>query len=264
MEKHFFWMSLICVLCLHSCLVPKKVVYVKDMVIDSAYLAQPAPALRVQPGDRLSIQVSSKNPELAAPFNLNVGGYLVDEVGNVNMKTASATDNYLVGNDGTVEFPILGSINVEGKTIKAIRSDIENRLISQSLINDPLVKVDLLNLKITMMGEVGGVGVLNVPEGRITLLEAINNAGGLSTNALPDEVLVIREEEGVRKMYVNNIEETEIFNSPTYYLQQNDIVYVKPRAAVRSPREEQNWRYITMGTSLLSMVFTVIALLSIK
>lgn len=257
-------MAMICVFCLHACLIPKKVVYVNDMVIDSAYLAQPAPPLRVQPSDRLSIQVSSKNPELAAPFNMSLGGYLVDEQGNVDMRTSSVTNNYLVGNDGTIEFPVLGTIHVEGKTIDAIRRDIENRLISQSLINDPLVKVDLLNLKITMMGEVAGVGVINVPEGKITLLEAINNAGGLSSNALPDEVLVIREEEGIRKMYVNNIEETEIFNSPTYYLQQNDIVYVKPRAAVRTPREEQTWRYITMSTSLLSMVFTVIALFSLK
>lgn len=253
-------MALICLLCFHSCLIPKKVVYVKDMIIDSAYLTQPVPPLRIQNSDRLSIQVSSKNPELAAPFNLSSGGYLVDDQGNVSMKTASVTNNYLVGNDGTIDFPILGSINVEGKTTDAISQDIESRLIGESLINDPLVKVDLLNLKITMMGEVGGVGTMNVPEGRITLMEAISDAGGLTTNALADQVIVIREENGMRKMYVNNIEETEVFNSPTYYLQQNDIVYVKPKAAKRSPREDQNWRYITMGTSLITLTFTLIAL----
>ena len=260
MKKYFFWIALFCLFSLNSCLIPQKVVYVKDMVIDSAYLAQTAPPLRVQNNDRLSIQVSSKNPELAAPFNLGNGGYLVDEQGKVNLSSSIVTNNYLVGNNGSIDFPILGSIQVKGKTTDEIRYTIEDRLKSENLINDPQVKVDLLNLKITMMGEIGGVGTINVPEGRITLLEAISNAGGLTSNALSDQVMVIREENGVRKMYVNNVEETEIFNSPTYYLQQNDIVYVKPKAAKRTPREEQNWRYITMGTSLITLTFTLFAL----
>jgi len=246
-------------LLLSSC-ASKKVVYVQDMLVDTVYNAIKAPALRIQKSDRLSIVVSAKIPELAVPFNQGIGTYQVNEQGNVSNNPSTTPDvkGYLVDDNGEIEFPILGTLQVSDFTFEQVQNLIKSRLIDEKLINKPTVKVELLNLKINMMGEVNSVGVLDVPDGRITLLQAITMAGGLTVNAAPDRITVIREENGVRKKVFNNIQSRDIFNSPTYYLQQNDIVYIEPKDAVQTPKEEKNWRYISTGVGLLAVVFTLL------
>src|SRR5690606_24029806 len=118
--------------------------------------------------------------------------------------------------------------------------------------------IELQNLKVMVMGEAGNQ-LINAPDSRLTLLEAITMAGGLSSNASTDKIAVIREEGGLRKIYYNDIESKDIFNSPTYYLQQNDIIYVEPKAGVRSGDEVRTWRIIGMFTTLLSMTTTVLS-----
>ena len=247
------------VLLLSSC-ASKKVVYVQDMLVDTAYNAIKAPALRIQKSDRLSIVVSAKIPELAVPFNQGIGTYQVNEQGNVSNNPSTTPDvkGYLVDDNGEIEFPILGTLQVSDLTFEQVQNLVKSRLIDEKLINKPTVKVELLNLKINMMGEVNSVGVLEVPDGRITLLQAITMAGGLTVNAAPDRISVIREENGVRRKVFNNIQSRDIFNSPTYYLQQNDMVYVEPKDAVQTPKEEKNWRYISTGVGLLAVVFTLL------
>lgn len=260
MNKYFLLIFVACTLLASSCITSKKVVYVNDMLPDSTYHAIAAPALRIQQSDRLSIVVSAKTPELAIPFNQGLGEYQVNEQGGISSSSSSVAGNkgYLVDDQGKIEFPILGEFLVAGKTIDQVREMIKNKLISEKLISDPIIKVELLNLKITMLGEVQSVGVLTVPDSRITLLDAIARSGGLTTNAEASKISVIREENGVRKLYTQDIQSTDIFNSPTYYLQQNDIVYVEPIGAVLTPRAQNNWRYISTGVGLLATVFTIL------
>lgn len=250
-------------LSLNACLVSKKVVYVKDMQVDVPYDVATAPPLRIQKNDRLSIQVTAKNPELAVPFNVSGGVYSVTEKGNVDaLRSEVNTERgYLVDQQGLITFPVLGTLKVEGLSLEALKNLIREQLIDRKLISDPVINVELLNLKVMMMGEVSGKGIISAPDGRLTLLEAITRSGGLTNNAMEDEVMVIREENGVRKMYANNIEKTDIFNSPTYYLQQNDIVYVKPKSAETTPREQMTWRYIGLTTGLVSLIVSFWALL---
>lgn len=252
-----------CMLLLNSCIISKKVVYVKDMLPDTIYNVMEAPALRVQKGDRLSIVVSSKMPELAVPFNQGLGDYQVNDQGNVLTSSSftTATNGYLVDANGEIDFPILETLNIEGMTLDRVRGMIKSRLVNEKLISNPIVKVELLNLKINMMGEVSSIGVLAVPEAKITLLEAISRSGGLTNNAATDRITVIREEDGIRKMFVNNIQSKDIFDSPTYYLQQNDIVYVEPRDAVLTPRVENNLRYISTGFGVLAALFSILVFL---
>jgi len=258
-KKIFLALAVSCLMLFNACIVTKKVVYVNDMSPDTAYLALEAPPVKVQNSDRISIVVNAKEAELAVPFNQGLGSFQVGNSGDLNNSaSADPGKGYLVSADGTIEFPILGTLRVAGLTLEEIRSMVRNRLIDDKLINEPSVKVELLNLKINMMGEVNDVGVIDVPDGRITLLEAISMAGGLSTNAAADKITVIREEQGVRRMYVNDILSKEVFNSPTYYLRQNDIVYIEPRGARLSDREENNWRYISTGLGLLATVFTIL------
>lgn len=260
MKKCFITFSISLMLLFNSCIVGEKVIYIRDMLPDTLYSALKAPALHVQESDRLSIVISAKTPELAAPFNPGADSYQVNEQRNVSTGSSNAWDTkgYLVDDQGEIDFPILGTLNVEGLTLNQVKDTLKRRLVDEKLITNPIVRVELLNLKINMMGEVNSVGMLSVPDGRITLLEAITRAGGLTINAAADKITVIREEGGVRRMIVNDIRSKDIFSSPSYYLQQNDIVYIEARDAVSTPKVQNNWRYIGTGIGLLATVFTIL------
>ncbi|WP_260395471.1 polysaccharide biosynthesis/export family protein [Elizabethkingia anophelis] len=249
---------------LNSC-VSKKVVYVQDMIPDTEYPVAEAPALRLQKNDRVSIQVSAKSLELAAPFNTVAGTYKVGTDGSIStgVDQSSNAQGYLIDREGNIAFPVLGNLHVEGLTLEEVRDLVRNKLINNKLINEPIVKVEILNFKISIAGAIGN-RVFEVPDGRMTLLEAITKAGGLTLNAAPDKVTVIREEDGVRRKIVTNIESQEVFNSPAYYLKQNDIVYIEPRNAEVTPREDRFWRYFGVGTGLLGTVISVLTLIRVS
>ncbi|MDV3665872.1 sugar transporter [Elizabethkingia anophelis] len=232
---------------------------------DSEYPIAEAPALRLQKNDRISIQVSAKSLELAAPFNTVAGAYKVGVDGNVTtgVDQSANAQGYLIDREGNIAFPVLGNLHVEGLTLEEVRDLVRNKLINNKLINEPIVKVEILNFKISIAGAIGN-RVFEVPDGRMTLLEAITKAGGLTLNAAPDKVTVIREEDGVRRKIVTNIESQEVFNSPAYYLKQNDIVYIEPRNAEVTPREDRFWRYFGVGTGLLGTVISVLTLIRVS
>lgn len=264
MKKWIFLCALSGIMLFNACITPRKVVYVNDMVPDSVYQVSQAQALQVQKGDRLRIVVLAKNIELAAPFNMEIGSYQISDLGDVvgdNMATTSTTvKGYLVDEQGNIEFPILGTLSVTGKTLEEVKNLIRDRLISGMYIDKPSVKVEMLNFKISVMGEVLRQGMVNVPDGQINIFEAISTAGGLTTNGAANKITVIRENNGIRKSIVSNLESKEIFNSPVYQLQQNDIVYVVPISGRATPREQTMQQYTSIGVSLLAIAATLIAL----
>lgn len=245
-----------------SCLSAKKVVYVKDMAPDTSYNMGTMPVLKLQKNDRISIKVSAKNPELAAPFNVIGGSYTSGnkESGVSNSNQNGSDVSYLIDRQGNIAFPILGVLAMEGMTLEEVRDMLVNRLADGGYIQDAIVKVDLLNLRINVMGEVQQVGIIEVPDARINLLEAISKAGGLTANGASDRITVIREENGVRKKIVNDIKSQDIFNSPGFYLQQNDIVYVEPIAAQTTPKEDRIWRTTSVATGLVTILLTILNL----
>lgn len=264
MNKFILGLALLCTVLLSSCL-SKKVVYVNDMLPDTEYPVAEAPAIRLQKNDRISIQVSAKSLELAAPFNTVAGTYKVGTDGSVStgVDQSSNAQGYLIDREGNIAFPVLGNLHVEGLTLEEVRDLVRNKLINGQLINEPIVKVEILNFKISVTGAIGN-RVLDAPDGRMTLLEAITKAGGLGVNAAPDKITVIREEEGVRRKIITNIQSQEIFNSPAYYLKQNDIVYIEPRSAEVTPKEDRFWRYFGIGTGVLGTVLSVLTLIRVS
>lgn len=146
--------------------------------------------------------------------------------------------------------------------MEEVRDLIRNRLINDRLINEPIVKVEILNFKVSITGAIGN-RVIDVPDGKMTLLEAITKAGGININAAPDKITVIREEDGMRRKIVTNIQSQEIFNSPAYYLRQNDIVYIEPRTTEVTPREDRFWRYFGTGMGLIGTVISVLTLIKV-
>ncbi|MCT4013575.1 polysaccharide biosynthesis/export family protein [Elizabethkingia anophelis] len=234
------------------------------MIPDTEYPVAEAPALRLQKNDRISIQVSAKSLELAAPFNTVAGTYKVGNDGNVTtgVDQSSNAQGYLIDREGNIAFPVLGNLHVEGLTLEEVRDLIRNRLINDRLINEPIVKVEILNFKVSITGAIGN-RVIDVPDGKMTLLEAITKAGGININAAPDKITVIREEDGMRRKIVTNIQSQEIFNSPAYYLRQNDIVYIEPRTTEVTPREDRFWRYFGTGMGLIGTVISVLTLIKV-
>lgn len=263
MRKCMFLFLLVIVALLTSCLTPKKVVYFEDMQTDSLYPALPQVEMRIKKEDKLSIIVKSRNPELAAPFNLEMGAYQVNADGEINSSSvgSSKEKGYVVNQTGDIEFPVLGTIHVESLTRNELAALIKQRLIDENLINDPLVTVDVLNLRITVMGEVNKVGVVPVTDGRITLLEVLSRSGGLTNNGRMDNVVIVREEGQARKMIVADLRSVSVFDSSAFYLQQNDVIYVQPKSAKTTDSESRNWRFYTTSMGLISIVVSWFVLL---
>ena len=235
-----------------SCSSRKKIVYLQDMHMGISYPFQDKHEAIVHRDDRLSITVSCKNPELAIPFNIYGGTFKVGTDGNVTADTSTRINEkgYRVDVNGDIDFPILGKLHVEGMKVSEVVSMIASKIEEGNYMKDPLVSIEFLNFKYTVLGAVGQNGTFSVDGDRVTLLEAIAKAGDLSAKARIDRVAVIREVDGERKMFMHDLRTKDLFESPCFYLQQNDIVYVEPRYR-KKDGEDRGWQ---IGTTLLSAI----------
>lgn len=248
-------------LMLGGCSTPKNVAYFQDLDETVVTEVTERTAIRVQPEDKLSIVVTSKDPSLAAMFNLPIisnragqsasvsgtGSTIRTYAGNYNDGIA----NYTVSPQGTIEFPVLGTLKIEGMTRNEVAAFIKGELMGRDLIKDPTVVVEFLNVGISIMGEVGHPGRYDLNRDNISLLEALSLAGDLTIQGKRDNVLVIREENGKMQTYrVDLTNAREMLKSPGYYLKQNDIIYVEPNG-VRKRQTTVN------GNTALSASFWV-------
>ena len=255
--SRILFLFLSALLALSSCVSSKAFVYLQDMQVGERYHFERKHETVVHRDDRLSITVSCKQPELALPFNAQNAAVKVSSTGEISASADGADKGYRVDVDGNIDFPMLGKINVEGRTLAEVTQIIKNGIIEGNYIKNPLVAVDFLNFKYTVLGAVGSNGTYTVRGDRVTLLEAIANAGDLATNARVDKVTVIREIGNERQIFVHDLRSSNIFNSPCFYLQQNDIVYVEPKYR-KKERSERITQYITMTLSAIATACTVI------
>lgn len=254
-----FFAVLAMTLLLASCGAPKKFIYLGDMQPGAKYPVNLESGTIVHPNDRLDIKVSSKNPELAVPFNAQLGAYQVSADGSVKSAGVDANAGYRVDSEGNIVFPVLGKINVGGKTLKEVAAIIETMIEEGNYIKNPEVSIDFLNFKYTVLGAVNSKGTYTVDGDKVTIIEAIAKAGDLAKNARLDRVAVIRMVDGKQEIYYNDFRTADIFMSPTYYLQQNDIVYVEPK---HKERNESAWQTASFFVSLASLASTFIWALS--
>ena len=183
---------------------------------------------KIMPKDILTITVTTVNPEAATPFNLTV-----PTVFNQNSRssyTQPTIQSYLVDNNGQIEFPVVGTISVGGLT----KSDCEKLILAKirPYLNEnerPVVTVRMTNYKISVLGEVARPGMFTVGNEKINILEALAQAGDLTIYGVRNNVKLIREDaDGKKQIYTLNLNDASLVNSPYYYLQQNDVVYVEP------------------------------------
>lgn len=259
MNKKILWASLLSLVLLASCASKKNFVYLQDMEMGTKYPVEANYVPVIHYDDRLSITVSCKNPELAVPFNMYGGTFKVGTDGNVAVDASNSISErgYRVDMDGCIDFPILGKLYVEGMTVNAVKELIGSKIEDGNYMKDPLVSIEFLNFKYTVLGAVSRNGTFSANGDRVTLLEAIANAGDLTAKAKTDRVAVIREVNGERQMFMHNLNSTEIFDSPCFYLQQNDIVYVEPKYRKRD-NEDRGWQ---IGATLLSLASVICSLI---
>lgn len=259
MNNKIFWVSLFGLLLLTSCASRKNIVYLQDMQIGEKYRYDTRYEAVIRRDDRLSITVSNKNPELAIPFNIYGGTFKVGENGDITADAATKVNEkgYRVDVDGDIDFPILGILHVEGLTVSELRALIKEKIEKGNYMKDPLVSIEFLNFKYTVLGAVSHNGTFSADGDRVTLLEAIANAGDLTDKARTDRVAVIREVDGARQMFMHDLRSKDIFDSPCFYLQQNDVVYVEPKYRKRDG-EDRGWQ---IGTTLLSIASVICSLL---
>lgn len=219
---------LMVVLILSSCVNSRKTVYFNDQ-LDAVIKSNNIPAKNVvQPNDILSIAVTSLNPDATELFNKPNNSFVSSTSTNgLNLQSPG----YLVNDLGTIQFPVLGEMKISGLTTNELRVRLTNELKTRKLLVDPIVIVRQLNFKVSVLGEVARPTVVNVPSEKISLLEALGLAGDITIYGKKDNVMVIREEEGVKTIKRLDLNSSDIFSSPYYYLKSNDIVYVEANKA---------------------------------
>lgn len=211
--------------------------------------------LKIQKDDLLDITVSCADFELLRPFLQYGNG--IDGGNNYGFSSGNNSRGYLVEGDGIINFPLLGKVKVAGLTRRQVTDLIRNRLEKEGYIKDPVVMVRFLNFRVSVLGEVNRPGSYNVTSERITLFEALSLAGDLTIHGRRNRVAVIRETEGVRTILYHDLRSRDIFQSPDYYLKQNDLVYVEPNRA-KADASIQN-QFTNAGTwiSLISLLATI-------
>lgn len=240
-----------------ACNSTKEVVYLQDVVPLKQQDIERKYEVFIHEDDLLSIMVNSKDPELALPFNMPLITYQIGSESPGQQRVLG----YLVDTNGDIDFPILGKLHVAGLSRLELRDLIKEKLISGDYIKDPVVTVQFLNYKVSVMGEVARPGSFTITGDRITLLEALSMAGDLTIYGRRDRVAVIREENGKRTILFHDLRSSDIFTSPCYYLQQNDIVYVEPNKAKAGQRDINQNNSVSVWLSAVSVLAAVASLL---
>ncbi|GAA4937452.1 polysaccharide biosynthesis/export family protein [Algibacter agarivorans] len=214
---------IVLLLSLSSCVTKKEVVYFQnakdfETIVDTDTFA---PKFKVN--DIVSIFVSTFDIEAVAPFNLYIGG---------NQNSNPQLIDYLVDIDGNIDYPVLGKVKLLGLTVEEAKLLFKEKL--SDYLKDPIVNIRILNFRISIIGEVNSPGRYDVSGERITILEALALAGDLNIKGKRENILVVRDFNGTKTYTRVDLTNKELFNSPVYYLTQNDIVYIEPNNSARS------------------------------
>lgn len=246
MKKNLiFFLSGVLACLLVSCGSVKDIAYLQgNELLDKATVIDTV-SLKIQKDDLLDINVSCPDQDLLRPFLRYSGDYA-----NGN----ATSQGYLVEADGTINFPLLGIVKVAGMTRRQLIELIQSRLEREGFIKNPVVTVRFLNFRISILGEVAHPGTFNISSERITLFEALSLAGDLTIHGRRNRVAVVRETDGVRTILYHDLRSRDIFQSPDFYLKQNDMVYVEPNR-VKAEASVQN-QFTSIGTwmSLISFL----------
>ena len=241
-----------------SCGTPKDVAYFQDLNNNpDTVITLQNRVITVKPTDKIYIGVKSKDPQISQLFNL-----MGETRGSSANNLSQDAYYYTVDSKGDIDFPVVGKIQVAGLTREEIAEKVRKSLVDASLVKDPTISVSLSNLHYSMMGEVAKPGQYAIEDEKVTILDAISKAGDLTIQGRRNDVMVLRQENGHQKIYkIDLCSGKDIFSSPAYYLQQNDVVYVTPndtkkRSSTLNGNTVQSTGFWLSISSLLVTVLT--------
>ncbi|HHV86956.1 MAG TPA: polysaccharide export protein [Petrimonas sp.] len=245
----------------YSCASVKKINYFQDLEPGVAEQTGAPIEIKIRPNDKISIVVNSKDAELSNLFNLPIVSH---RIGTSSLSAgAQQVSGYTVDAYGDIDFPVVGKIRVAGLTRAEIAAHIKHTLITGDLVKDPVVTVEFMNLGFSVLGEVNNPGKFYIDRDGMTLLDAIGMAGDLTIYGKREAVYVLRDEQGEQVPYrVDLTSARQLYLSPAFYLQQNDVVYVEPNSvrARHSTVNGNNVRSTSFWLSLTSLLITITVL----
>lgn len=260
--KRYSLIAAVCALVLLGSCTPKQnLTYFKDNrpAVQSAAVGSLDWQIKIEPQDELVITVTSDVPAAAAPFNLPLVPVVPKE--DLTLQPGQGTiQTYIVNKDGDINFPVLGKLHVQGLTTVQLAEELTRRISAE--IEGPIVRVELINFKVNVMGEVQKPGVYPATSQRFTILDALASAEDLTMYGRRDRVTLIREEDGKITYNIVNLEDANLFNSPYYYLKQNDAIYVEPTESRKGMAEynQSNGYKLQVISAIISGVSVIASL----
>ena len=250
-----------------ACSAPKGITYFQDAntpVRDSALLNGVKYLPRICAGDLLTITVSAIDPSAVAPFNLPAVSYAKQTQpefnGTQDVSASQAMQSYTVDSEGFINFPVLGKIQLGGMTKQDATDQLEKKI--SSFVSDPIVNIQIVNFKVTVLGEVTKPGSYPVNSDRVSLLDALGLANDLTIYGNRKNVLLVRDSDGKKEMIRFDLTKSDMFDSPYFYLQQNDVLYVEPNKARKgNAKYSQNQQFnISLASTIISAISVLASL----
>lgn len=245
---------LLSVLLITSCVSKKEIIYFQNDGIDQSKVSNSYKTI-VKPDDLLQITITALDIEATRPFNLAAVTYSTSSNSAIGV---AQQQNYLVDSKGEIDFPVIGKLKIGGLTRDELIKFLKVKL-DPDYIKNPNINIQIANFKVSIFGDVQRPGSYTIPNERITILEAIALAGDLNISAQRDNIFVQREENGMKVEYNVDLLSKKVFTSPVYYLQQNDVIYIKPNyARIQSASANSN---TSLFISITGLFITIVSLL---
>lgn len=240
-------------LLLASCATNKRAAYIQQVQTDIPTAIEQDYQIRIKPLDRLTVTINSKDPELAAPFNAASSYNSLNGLSTYSSSSNGNLQILTVDKEGKIQLPIIGEIDCDGLTRNELAKKIENTIRENGMVHDPIVIIQFADVKFSVLGEVARPGQFSITKDRISLFDALAMAGDLTIYGIRTDVAVAREVNGVRTIEYLDLTSKDLFNSPAFYIQQNDVIYVKPnkyKAQAGEISQNRNFYLSLVGTAI--------------
>ena len=251
-----------------SCSAVKRTVYLQDIEDNTEVKTALEQQITIKPFDRLIVVVTSKDSELSAPFNVmtSYSSLSSNPMGQASVSSAQSLQIRTVDESGDLLMPIIGKVACAGKSRSQVADAIAKSIIDGGYITDAAVNIQFADMKLYVLGEVAKPGQFDITRDQVTILEALAMAGDMTIYGNRANVSVVRKENGVTKTHIVNLLDSSCFNSPAYYLQQGDVVYVQPkkqRAASGEINQNRNF-WISIASTLISAATLVVTITRLR
>ena len=261
--KHFYAITLFTLgLLFTACSTPRNITYFQDLTSGQIEQLASYKGITLKPSDAVSIIVSTKTTELTNVLNLPYTSQIVGYSEMTAMGQGHGVSGYTLDSEGNIDFPMVGKIHLAGMTREQVAATVKKTLEERNIASSPVVTVEFLNLRFSVMGEVGHPGQFNITRDKLSITEALSQAGDLNLYGRRDSVFVYREDNGQQKTYaLSLLDGKSLLGSPAYYIQQGDVIYVQPNN-YRKRQATANASEVTRASFWLSSL-SVLATLAV-